>query len=265
MEKLRRLVRGMIGSKSGAYRAAARAYSKAYVVLREGPGTARRIDRLRRGASGSVEPLPLSTLTHPILVRSGTEDVDTVLNNAIRNEWGAGFKPGYAPRTMIDGGAFIGDSATVFLSRFPELRVIALEPNEENLVLARPNLAAYGDRVELLEAALWYEDTELRFSGESIHGAIGDQGQLVPARSLTGLIDALPGGRLDILKLDIEGAEEALFTHQPERWLGRVDHILIELHSKAIAALILPILERNGFACRQHRSVWHCTATRAAA
>ena len=52
------------------------------------------------------------------------------------------------------------------------------------------------------------------------------------ARRLADLLDELGMETLDLLKLDIEGAEYDVFTREPERWLSRVHMILVELHDR---------------------------------
>ena len=258
MERLRRALRPLLGANSRSWRAAAWLAANALLLRRTGWQGWRATRSLQRAPAGPARQLSLRPLAHPIWVRPGTDDVQALIDNAVRDEWGTGFPSGYSPQRMIDGGAFIGDSAAVFLSRFPRLRVLAVEPNPVNMAMARRNLAPYGDRAKLIQAALWHEDATLSFAGDSIHGGIAEQGDIeVPAISLPRLIAS--EGHVDILKLDIEGAEEALFEHQPEVWLPSVDHLLIELHSPAIAGRILPMLRQSGFVCRLHRSVWHCT------
>jgi hypothetical protein len=39
-----------------------------------------------------------------------------------------------------------------------------------------------------------------------------------------------PGGAIDLLKIDVEGAELPLFTSNFESWLARTRNLVIELH-----------------------------------
>jgi hypothetical protein len=64
--------------------------------------------------------------------------------------------------------------------------------------------------------------------------------------------------RLDILKIDIEGAEEALFLKNPEAWLDRVNWLIIEIHTESILNVIARILKEHGFSMTPYRSVWYC-------
>jgi hypothetical protein len=46
------------------------------------------------------------------------------------------------------------------------------------------------------------------------------------------LIDLCRIGKIDIFKLDIEGAEKELFSVNYERWLEKTNVIIIELHDR---------------------------------
>jgi hypothetical protein len=52
----------------------------------------------------------------------------------------------------------------------------------------------------------------------------------VRAVTIASLMDKAGFDRVDILKLDIEGAEIELFDANCEEWIDRVDAIVIELH-----------------------------------
>ena len=54
----------------------------------------------------------------------------------------------------------------------------------------------------------------------------------VKAVTIPAILHKFEGNRIDILKLDIEGAEYALFKNGAESWLGAVGQIVIELHDR---------------------------------
>ncbi len=147
MEQFRQWIRGFLGYDSQIYRAASRVTSSLAIFASEGGATLRRLRSLERGASrpAQIEALSLRLLSHPFWVRAGTADIVTVVNNLIREEYGQ-LPAQLHPRWMIDAGAYIGDTAAYFLSRYPGLRVISLEPEPANLELARRNLEPYGVR-----------------------------------------------------------------------------------------------------------------------
>jgi FkbM family methyltransferase len=159
---------------------------------------------------------------------------------------------------MIDAGAFIGDTAAYFLSRFPDLKVTALEPNVDNFALAASNLVPYGNRVNLLHSALGEKEGTAYFTGHATSGLIGEKGVPVPVTTVPLLMKQFSIPKLDILKLDIEGAEAAVLGRGAGDWLENVGHILVEIHGPDIEREILSVLSQRRFVCRQYRSVWYC-------
>jgi FkbM family methyltransferase len=143
---------------------------------------------------------------------------------------------------VLDLGANVGFSSAYFLSCFPESRVVAVEPDELNLAVCRINLMAYGDRVLLLHGAAWSERMRLRLSKGSFgdgrewatqvsnpsDGSVGD----VQAWDVGSLIEMAGGAEVDLLKVDIERAELAVFGDTAKRWLPRIRNICIELHGR---------------------------------
>lgn len=69
--------------------------------------------------------LSLRSLRYPIFVRVGTIDVPTVVNNAIREEYGQ-FASNFEPKVIVDAGAYIGDTSAIFFRVFPHLASLRL-------------------------------------------------------------------------------------------------------------------------------------------
>lgn len=159
---------------------------------------------------------------------------------------------------MIDAGAYIGDTAVLFLSSYPNLKIIALEPNTDSFNLAAHNLEPYGDRITLLKKALWTSETELRFGGMSTSASIQENGSEVKCTSLPAIIQEYSIPRVDILKMDIEGAEEEVFAAHANDWLPAVDLIIVEIHGDSRFRVISDVLRDSGFTMIQYRSVWYC-------
>lgn len=214
METIRRLVRHRIGYTSPFYRAAARILTDGMTIWREGLGTYWQIARLREsaGRTGALVAISVRSLEHQLYLRPGTDDLKAVLNNIVRREYGYQ-QPDTPPKVMVDAGAYIGDTAVFFLNRYPTFTVLALEPNPESLAVAERNLAPYGDRVTLIRAALSTTVGSVSFGGTQKGARIGDGGEFqVATTTLPALLPRIPEGHIDILKLDIEGAEMEIFS-----------------------------------------------------
>jgi FkbM family methyltransferase len=161
---------------------------------------------------------------------------------------------------MIDAGAYIGDTTAYFLSRFPDLQIVALEPNPKSYHLAEQNLAPYGERVTLLPYALSASEAPVYISGDETGARIHDaEGVEAEATTISRLLERFPSGRVNILKLDIEGAEEEIFRAHPETWLSKVDLLIVETHGPNITRTVLGALEHNGWRSVQHRNQYFCT------
>ncbi|MEI6167188.1 MAG: FkbM family methyltransferase [bacterium] len=122
---------------------------------------------------------------------------------------------------IVDAGAFTGDY-TVYASRKvgPTGRVLAFEPDPRNLARLRANLRGEIDNVTIIEKGLWNSEGELTFragtegftSGAAcISGAVAGQDLTVKVTRLDSELEKLGISKINVLKMDIEGAElEAL-------------------------------------------------------
>ena len=260
MESIRRLIRGLIGSHSSLYKAGENILNFISISSKEGIRTWITLRQLGDSDSMSLPPVPISfhNLQYPFFVRPGTIDISTVINNVIREEYGQ-FRPASEPQWMIDAGAYIGDTSAYFLSRFPSLKIIALEPHTKNYEIACKNLTPYGERVVLLNKGLWVKDQKVNFGGDFSGASIRDTGSEIDCISLPSIMEQFSIPKINILKMDIEGAEEAIFSTKPEEWLERIDLLIIEIHGPKIMEVVLSTLRQYHFSMKKFRSVFYCT------
>ncbi|HEX3127364.1 MAG TPA: FkbM family methyltransferase [Thermoanaerobaculia bacterium] len=120
-----------------------------------------------------------------------------------------------AGQVVVDAGAFHGLYALWFAARVgPAGRVVAVEPDPDNLAGLRRNLALNpGLRVEVVEEPLWSGVEELDFFPQANVASSffwSREGQAAVRRSTTTLdriVSDLDLPRLDFVKMDVEGAE----------------------------------------------------------
>lgn len=259
IESLRQTIRGWLGYDHPVYKFAAQVAEDTVTVVSEGLATLRLLKELDRQPPGSpTVSVPFRRLLHPFPIRPGTQDVNVLVNNVVRQEYGH-VRPLREPAWMIDAGGFIGDTAAYFLSRFPRLQCVLLEPNAKNYAASVMNLAPYGQRVLAVNQGLWSSDTTLRFSGDGTGGAVSvDDGTQIACTCVPTLMERYGIDRIDFLKIDIEGAEGEVLGPTSTTWLGHVDAIMIEIHSDALLRRIRPHLESCGFRMWRYRSIWYC-------
>lgn len=121
-------------------------------------------------------------------------------------------------RVIVDFGSNIGLSALYFLSHAPRSHIFLYEPVPDNVKRLRENLRDFGSRITLSEVAVGTTDDTVqfrieptgrygRFAGDDSHdGGAFITVRMVRASSVLERIRA-EVGKIDILKLDVEGLE----------------------------------------------------------
>ena len=138
-----------------------------------------------------------------------------------------------APR-ILDCGANIGIASIYFKRRYPQARITAFEADPSLAAMCQRNLAANGIAdVEVKASAVWTANGTIEFVCEGT-----DSGAVASLEtSVTGARRQVPAERLrdwlndpiDLLKLDVEGAELAVLQDCRDR-LQAVRAITIDLH-----------------------------------
>ena len=184
------------------------------------------------------KPTKTSLLDHP------TRIVDTAsflsAYHAIFEDEIYAFEPRNEVPIIIDGGANIGLATLYWKKKWPNAKIVAFEPDPEVFDILRWNCEQHRcTDVTLVTKGLWSTDTALQFCPdgadaghlkENTSTMAGGKAQndtvSVPVVRLAPYLDQ----SIDLLKLDIEGAEtEVLLDCQEE--LDTVDHLFVEYHS----------------------------------
>ena len=141
---------------------------------------------------------------------------------------------------IIDAGAYVGFSAIYFAELYPHAIIYAIEAESSNFHQLQKNIRNYPNIVAI-HAALWSEDGWVSIGPDP--AASGQWGftvkantssttaKLCPALSLSTFIDQYQITSIDIIKIDIEGAESTVFAPSScHTWLAKVKFLIIELH-----------------------------------
>jgi FkbM family methyltransferase len=181
--------------------------------------------------------VPLLNGKGVLYLRPGTTDIDVYREIFIDQEHV--IELSHSPEIIIDAGANIGLSAVDFALRYPLARIIAIEPEMANFRLLRKNVTSFQNIIPL-QAALWNQETTLAlvdpgtgaWGFQTVANApAGERIQTVTAITIEAIEATFQITRIDLLKLDIEGAEKEVFENSSS-WLPTVRALIVELHDE---------------------------------
>lgn len=167
-------------------------------------------------------------------IRPRTSDLKTFRNIFLYDEY---LFPFYgAPQTIVDAGANIGLTSIFFAVQFPDATIIAIEPELSNFDLLQKNSASYSNIIPL-QKGLWNKQTRLKIANPEAPKwsfqveETGERQNYIEATTIDQIFSDYGLERIDILKIDIEGAEKELFSDKTD-WLENVGVLVIELHDR---------------------------------
>lgn len=195
---------------------------------------------------------------HPLVFRAGTSDGNVFSQIFLHREYRCLDDVAHAD-LIIDGGANVGYSSAYFLTRYPEARLVAIEPDPDNFAVLARNLAPYGDRCTLVQGALWSSASGVVITspppGQRLEWAVKvrsagpDETATIPTVDVASLLRDAAADRISILKIDIEGSEREVFAPDADArtWLARVDNLVIELHGPKCRQIFMDAIDGFGF------------------
>jgi FkbM family methyltransferase len=226
---------------------------------------ARALARLPIPGPKRIEVKPRGLL-HPLAVRmKGSSDEFVFDEIFVRHEYRPICEHLRHHQVILDLGANVGYASAFFASRFPDARIIAVEPDPANFELCRQNLEPYGKRIMILQGAVWSSCSKLALSHELGNGwatqvaaAENDTRSDVEGWDLPALLDMCRIETVDLLKIDIEGSEAEVFCANSARWLSRVRNICIELHDARCRETFFRALDGFDYELLEHRESTMC-------
>jgi FkbM family methyltransferase len=160
--------------------------------------------------------------------------------------------------TILDLGANIGFASLYLAAAYPAARIVSVEPNRENFALLKTNLNVLirQGRCIPLQAAVWSTRRSLGVDPRWSAGAYNafrvlDQptgdgaADSVEGLTMAEILSSARFQQVDLLKVDIEGAEVELFRND-RGWLDSVRAIAIEFHGQSRSESGFDEILKNG-------------------
>ena len=171
-----------------------------------------------------------------LLLRGKTSDRLTFQKIFVDREYAIDLN--FEPRLIIDGGANVGYAAIFFAHRYPHASIVAVEPDPQNFRLLEHNTSAYPN-VHRLNKGLWCRDTYLAIENPTAEPyafrvrETDRQDNAIAATTIDTILREAGTDTIDVLKLDVEGAEKEIFSDPgSEQWLRNTNVVIIELHDR---------------------------------
>jgi len=195
---------------------------------------------------------------HVIFIRKDTSDINVFAEIFLFRDYNNKL-PVVNPKTIVDAGANVGFATLWFHHKYPNAYIIAVEPEFSNFQLLSSNTRSINN-ITLLNKGLWHKNTHLEIINKngSKYGFITRENTSATSGSIEtctleniyDLFKEQDYQTIDILKIDIEGAENRLFSANYDSWLKNVKIIIIELHeqiSPGCTDVFLKVLDRYNF------------------
>lgn len=205
-----------------------------------------------------------------MLVRSGMDvwAVKETFLDAFYTRYGVDIQNGW---TVIDIGAAFGDFSIFAAYGNPQTIVYAFEPFPESYALLIKNLTLNAiDNVIAFQKAVWCRDADLALDivdGEPLKVVSKDADAMIE-KDDTAIIEALTLAcfldqqglkKIDLLKMDVEGAEYEILMEAPAA-LSKIERIIMEYHdidAEKNHKELISFLEEKGFGVKVYQNVVH--------
>lgn len=190
----------------------------------------------RRLKKHNTDNIQLSKLKYPFSMRDNPYDYATFEEVILKEAYNV--RVGFEPYKIIDGGGNIGLAAVFFASKYPDATIVSLEPDKENFRLLQQNTKEYTN-IQSINIGIWNKQTNLlvKDEGQGNNGFFVIEtdevsADVIPSLSIYDIMKRMNWDHIDILKLDVEGAEKEIFSSNYQDWLPKTKVLIIELHDR---------------------------------
>lgn len=183
---------------------------------------------------GALHKVKVPGVKHPVVLRAKTSDIQAFLQIFVDGE--LEFNVPTTQSTIVDAGANIGLASIYFATRFPNAKIVALEIEDSNFEMLKRNTAFYPN-ITCLKRALWSGPALVTITNSdaeswafTIDVSRMEDTPTILAVGVKDLVQQFENHYIDLLKIDIEGAEKEVFQHGADDWINQVRTIAVELH-----------------------------------
>lgn len=178
--------------------------------------------------------IQFTNLLHPVMFRGIYSDFAMFEQIFIEQQYQLPLE--IAAKTIIDLGANVGYASVYFANKFKNATIFALEPEQNNYTIAQQNTNLY-QNILLYKGAIWntQETINVKDNGLGEAGFMVESGEgvnTIKAYTVAEIMEIMKVQTIDILKIDVEGAEKEIFETNFETWVPNTKIIIVETHDR---------------------------------
>lgn len=177
--------------------------------------------------------IPNNLDSRGLFVRLGTTDMDLYDEVMLSDELNLNIDTD--PDIILDCGAHIGLVSINFAVKYPNSLIYAIEAEETNYAILKKNSLIYTN-IFPIHRAIWKNNSYLEIEKKEknnweyyvkeVNFHTVNQGI-----SIDNFLNTYNLTHIDIMKMDVEGAELEVFNHS-DNWIEKINMIIIETHDR---------------------------------
>jgi len=174
---------------------------------------------------------------HKIYLRRNTKDHETFNEVFVDNIYNIPLP--IIPKTIIDAGANIGLASLFFKTKYPNSSIVVIEIDKNNIDMIRKNLKTLSN-ITIINKGLYNSNTYFKIfdpfnaTNSFVVQESTKDNYDIESVTIEEILNNQTWKNIDILKVDIEGAEKKLFESNYKNWLPKVNVLMIETHDRMV-------------------------------
>jgi len=180
----------------------------------------------------------------PVYYRTSTSDMMIIHEILLKKGYSSEYwlPDEIEPEIILDIGGNIGITSVYFANKFPNAKIYTFEPVPQNYEILKKNTEKY-DNIHIFNVGLGCEDGSFEiymseddenFGGASLYSEAGgvnvESRVKCQVRNVDDMLNEIGISRIDLIKIDTEGAEYDILTTIKKDTLTQVKWIIGELH-----------------------------------
>lgn len=172
----------------------------------------------------------------PFILRPNTSDLNVFISIFILGD--LRLKNKLKPKLIVDAGAYTGLSALYYSFKYPDTKIVAIEPERSNFEILEKNTGK-SENISRIRAGLWSSSAKLIINaretgkwGFTVKEVAESETYDVKGIDLDEILRNTGMDEIDILKIDIEGSEKEVFSKNVQGWINKVKIIVVEMHDR---------------------------------